>query len=268
MGLFGTLLGFPSSFGDAFSGGGITTQFMKQYGKDQAAYQDPINANNLKWTRKSRQTAWTDTVQGMRDANINPALAYGSGPVASDMAPTQAQAENPLMQMLNLGTQAGAIGKQRAETKEITEEAELKRQQQDTEQTKRDLMSAQTLLTGAEKTIKDNEASWFDKNQAVKIKNVVSDTVKNNALTNEIRSQIDLNRTVQELKQAETRYTDEKSRGYLDSGSFSGFGISGSYTKSGNQGVQNNKQNKKWKFKKIEYYDPQKNKVITEYVKI
>lgn len=207
MGLIGTALGFPSSFGDFFSGGGITTHFMKQYGKDQAAYQDAINENNLKWTRKARQTEWQDTVNSMRNAGVNPALAYSSGPVSSDMSPTQATAENPLTQMLNIGMQAGALGKQRAETKAINETTELTRQQQETEGTKRALMNAQRINTEADTVIKDKNAHYLDKQMAYQFKKMASETALNYVNASKLRSDITLNQTIQDLKQAETKYT-------------------------------------------------------------
>lgn len=196
-----------SFFKNLFTGFGLTGQFMQAYGEDQARYQNELNKVNYKWTRKARQTEWQDTVDSMRNAGINPALAYSSGPVSSDMTPTQATAENPALQMLNIATQAGGIGKQRAETKAINEQTELSRQQQETEGTKRALMNAERINSEADTVLKNKNAHYFDKQMAYQFKKMASETALNYVNASKLRSDITLNHTLQDLKRAETKYT-------------------------------------------------------------
>lgn len=184
-------------------------------GNKVAQYQQPIAQQNYNYTRKARKTEWQDTVSSMNSAGINPALAYTSGPVQSDMQMPQ-QNINPVDMantVANIGYTLGGIGKQEAERKQMNEVTELTKQQQISEQINQDLNIAKTFNEWADITLKDKQANWFDKRQAIEYKeiaeriaNITSGTLLNRAKTS---SEV----TLQDLRKAETKYTNERGRG-------------------------------------------------------
>lgn len=165
-----------------------------------------LQQKQMKWQEKMSNTAHQREIKDLRQAGLNPILSGLGGTGASTPSGTGASAD------MNISTgdaYATYLG-----YKQQKEQNELLKQQQATEQAKQTEIAANNLLTEAKTLTEKTNATWIDRLNAMNYKRMGQEILESQGRNALAGSQIELNKTLQDLKRAETKYTNEKSRGH------------------------------------------------------
>lgn len=165
-----------------------------------------LQQKQMKWQEKMSNTAHQREVKDLREAGLNPILSATGGAGATTPSGAGASADMEV----SMGDAYGTY----LQYEQQEEQNNLLKQQQNTEQATQEEKTANAALMNANRIFTDKQASWYDKRQATELKQLGQSILESQAKISLMRSQITTEKTLQDLKRAETRYTNERSRGY------------------------------------------------------
>lgn len=186
----------------------------------QYNYQKSLQESQQNWLEEMSNTAHQREMEDLRNAGLNPLLTAMGGSGAS----------TPTSGMGNVGlTDDGgkiqngistAIQLRQQKNQDIQTKAQVNNlnAQTDTEATKQKVNIAEEALKKSETLLNNKNLTWFDKKQAMALRNMGSQILLNEATASanqmNAKSRLLEVSSANELRNAEKIYTEERSRGY------------------------------------------------------
>ena len=199
-------------FGGLFNDlGGLVTNFT-----------GPLLQQQFDLQREGRRTAYQDTKYSMLEAGINPALAYQNGTNAMTNINADASGLNAIAGLgggITKGIGTALQARQQKNDNKLTQaNVDYLNAQTETQETVRKLNLAQASNQFAQKILNDKQSSWYDRKMANQIENNSINAIAALGQSKAAQKNADVNYALMPSARAknwaESKYTEEKSRGY------------------------------------------------------
>ncbi len=201
---------------------GIFGGLFNDIGSLASHFTEPLLEKQLEINRKGRQTAYQDTMNSMREAGLNPMLAMSNGASQMTNITPDTSGLNAIAGLGNgiskgIGTALQAR-QQKNDNKLTQANVDYLNAQTETQETVRQLNLAQASNQFAQKILNDKESSWYDKKMANQIEtnsmNAIAALGQSKAAQKNANINYALMPSARAKNWAESKYTEERSRGY------------------------------------------------------